>query len=242
MNSATNVKAPEWQMDFEEYLDHLKLTERRLRDRFQLPVVGGVKKVLPLKDLREVRSILPLSHEFLREMLIKVKTQDNQLPFAEATFCIRHVDPRELKLGQRFVYRENYVALLEELPQLFVNTFAVASSITAMGAFSVFGRGPDSEPAMAFYLPPIVEKHRLESGEELVIMDGMHRNFLTRQFGATIAAIVAKNVTIPFPCACKEWSAVTAISLADKPADINERYFGLRKNLFRDLKYLGIDG
>lgn len=32
------------------------------------------------------------------------------------------------------------------------------------------------------------------------------------------------------------------IPLAEKPANINDRYFELKKNLFRDLKYLGIDG
>ncbi len=242
MEKVSVVKSPEWQMDFEEYLDHLKLNERHFRERLRLPVVSRLRRVLPLKNLKDIRSMIPLANAFLREILIKVRTLDDQLPFAEATFGICYVDPRELKLGQRFVYRENYVALLEELPNLFVNAFAVTSSITSMGAFSVFGCDAAGEPAISFYLPPIVEKHRLKTGEELVIMDGMHRNFLTKQFGMTIAAIVAKNVTVHFPCACKDWSSVTAIPLADKPADINERYFGLRKNLFRDLKYLGIDG
>ena len=73
-------------------------------------------------------------------------------------------------------------------------------------------------------------------------MDGIHRDYITKQLGCTINAILIKNVAIPFPCGIKSWEEIKVIGLAEKPKDINERYFNLQKELFRDLKYLGIDG
>jgi len=93
-------------------------------------------------------------------------------------------------------------------------------------------------PALACYLPPIVERH----GKNKVIMDGIHRNYIAKQYGVSINAILVEEISIPFPCGMREWDELQAISLDKKPADINERYFDLTKELFRDLKYLGIDG
>ncbi len=73
-------------------------------------------------------------------------------------------------------------------------------------------------------------------------MDGIHRNYIAKQAGLAINAILVNSVSLPFPCDPRNWSEIQVISLADKPKDINERYFELQKELFRDLKYLGIDG
>jgi len=51
-----------------------------------------------------------------------------------------------------------------------------------------------------------------------------------------------ENISVAFPCGTKSWDKIQVISLADKPKNIQKRYFNLNQELFRDLKYLGIDG
>jgi len=51
-----------------------------------------------------------------------------------------------------------------------------------------------------------------------------------------------RNPELPFPCSPKNWKEIEIISLNDKPKNLEDRYFDLQKGLFRDLKYLGIDG
>ena len=75
-----------------------------------------------------------------------------------------------------------------------------------------------------------------------MVMDGIHRDYIGKQTGLALTVIVAENISLPFPCSAKSWSDIKVISLSEKPKDINERYFDLKKELFRDLKYLGIDG
>ena len=76
----------------------------------------------------------------------------------------------------------------------------------------------------------------------MVIMDGIHRNYIAKQTGHALNAILVDDIILPFPCAAKDWSEIQVIPLNQKPKDINERYFDLQQGLFRDLKYLGIDG
>lgn len=229
---------PEWQIDFEEYLQRLDLTENGFRSRLGLPSIKMVKKVLPLKDIKNISSVVPINRELLDRLLRSIKTLDGQFPFQKAQFEMLKFDPMQLQIGQKFAYRENYVQLLEDLSDIFAKRYAINPGISTLGAYMIFGESSTGEGAIAYYLPPIVEKHN----NNLVIMDGIHRNYITLKVGGTVYAILARDVVIPFPCSGKNWNEIKVISLAEKPKDINERYFDLRKNLFRDLKYLGIDG
>jgi|GEM_PF-1147932 len=229
---------PDVDICFDEYLDRLRLTERSFRKHLDLPIVGKVKRVLPLKNITEVGSIIPLPNSFLFWLLKNVKTMGGDLPFADSRFELIKFDPLQLRIGQKFAYRENYVELLEKVSDIFRKKHAINSGVTNLGAFLIFGRDERGQSAIAYYLPPIVEEHRGDP----VIMDGIHRDYLTMQMGATISAIRARDVKIPFPCSAHKWDELKVISLAEKPKDMNERYFDLRKELFRDLKYLGIDG
>lgn len=229
---------PEWEITFEEFLRRLNFTARNFRERLDLPVVSQLKKVLPLRDLKKVNSIIPVSEKMLFGMLKSIKTSDGQYPFKNSEFKILKIDPRQLKIGQKYAYRENWIQLMQDLPDLFSKHSVLGSGITHLGAFIIFGTDTIEESAMAFYIPPIVEQH----GNDLVVMDGIHRNYIVKQIGVSITAIEAKKVSVDFPCSCQEWSELRSISLTEKPLDINERYFDLRKPLFRDLKYLGIDG
>jgi len=172
------------------------------------------------------------SDDYLRWSLNK-----KDKPFKTSKIDLIKIYPSQLKIGQKFVYRENYQKLLEEMPKIF-DEFLVCSGICDLGAFMIFGLDANKNNCLAYYLPPIIEKHE----KELIIMDGIHRSFINKQMGHTLNAILINNVNVPFPCSFRSWDEIQIIPLKNKPEDIQKRYFDLNSDLFRDLKYLGIDG
>lgn len=233
------MSTPEWQISPAEYFERIELDMAEFERRLRLPNVHSVKTIIPLRDVREVTSPpIPISAELLLWLLRRVKTLDGRMPFADATIQMIKIDPRHLKIGQKFAYRENYLKLLEEIPDIFHRFLAVNGGLSDLGAYFVFGLNEAGESSLACYIPPLLEKH----GSDLAIMDGIHRNYIMKQAGSTLNAILIERVGLPFPCGLKTWSEIRVISLAEKSKDINERYFELDQGLFRDLKYLGIDG
>lgn len=230
---------PEWQIPAAEYLNRVELNLSEFERELHLPDVKAIKKVIPLRDIHTLTSPpIPIGNDLLLHILKRIKTLDGRQPFGMANIQLVKLDPRQVKIGQKFVYRENYQAILEGIPNLFRNYLATNGGLSDFGAYFVFGLNGTGDPALACYLPPLVERHN--SG--LVIMDGIHRDYIVMQTGGTLNAIIIDGVFAPFPCAPKPWSEIEVISLKDKPKDINERYFELQKGLFRDLKHLGIDG
>ena len=229
---------PAWQIDAQEYLKRLNLRPEEFRKRLKLPDIEGMTKIIPLRDLVSIHSLIPVSSDMVLYLLRQIRTLDSRMPFGNIKTQMVRMDPRQLKIGQKFVYRENYQKILEGVPDIFRQFMVTAGGLGDLGAYFVFGLNGDDRYAMACYLPPIVEKQ----GTELVIMDGIHRNYIAKQAGLAVNAILVEGVELPFPCGIHDWSDITVIPLAEKPKELAERYFDLNKGLFRDLKYLGIDG
>lgn len=231
--------SPEWEIETWEFLTRVDCHGWELfNKRLCLPDFKKVQRIVPLRYLADITSApIPMTMEMLWNLIWRVRTIDGQMPFVRATIELRKVDPHQLKIGQKFVYRENYQSLLENLTGLF-GKFAISSGVSELGAYFVFGKDKDGFRAMACYIPPIIEQHNAD----LVIMDGIHRSYITKQLGSTISGIIVRNVAIPFPCGLHPWEDIRVIGLSEKPRDINLRYFELKKELFRDLKYYGIDG
>ena len=116
--TSTNQK-PEWEIGKDEFFRRLNLTERDFEARLSLPDIKTVTRVLPLRDLANIESVVPLSQALLLEIVSKIKTFDGQLPFKNSKIVPYKVDPLNLKIGQKFAYRENYQGLLETLPNIF---------------------------------------------------------------------------------------------------------------------------
>ena len=230
----------EWEIKFEDYLSRIGKTQNHFRESLKLPPLRKTERVVPLRYLKNIISITQLTKNLLFEILSQIKTLDGQRPFKNASFKVIHVDPKDLKVGQKYVYTENWTELIRDFSEIFCVDYVFGSGLTSLGAYMAYGTVSENENdcAIAFYIPPIVEQH----SNGLVIMDGMHRNWIIKQVGVTISVIKVENISVPFPCSCQAWREVKDISLTQKPKDINERYFDLRQNLFRDLKYLGIDG
>lgn len=228
----------QWQIDPEEYLKRLGLGLKDFERELKLPRTNEVTLVIPLREIKVVQSIVPINSQLLSYLIKKVKTLDGQLPFENAAIRQVRVNPHQLKIGQKYVYRENYQNLLENVNDLFRNFLGEWGGLGSLGAYFVFGLDQSENYSMACYIPPIVEVHNSKP----LIMDGIHRNYIARQTGLTINALIVKNVEVPFPCSPKNWEEINVIPLSTKPKELSERYFDLQKHLFRDLKYLGIDG
>ena len=229
---------PAWQIDPQEYLKRLNLDRDDFSRRLKLPDVDNIARIIPLRDLKVIKSLIPISSDMVLYLLRQIKTLEGQMPFTNIKIQLVRIDPRHLKIGQKFVYRENYQNILESVPGIFQQFMVTAGGLGDLGAYFAFGLNGDDRYSMACYLPPIVEKQN----NHLVIMDGIHRDYIAKQAGLALNVILVEGVSLPFPCGMRDWSDITIISSADKPKDLKDRYFDLKKELFRDLKHLGIDG
>lgn|SRR3989338_1214910 len=231
--------ATTWEITPGDYFERLHLDIKEFEKRLHLPDVSEIKKIVPLRRITKIHSLIPITAEMLGYLVRRIKTLDGDLPYKNAHIKMAKMDPHILKIGQKFVYRENYQQLMEEVPGIFKEFMGTSEGLADIGAYFVFGvNGNTDTLCLACYLPPIVEQHSWG----LPVMDGIHRNFLSKQSGAIPTTILVKNVELPFPCAAQNWSKVEVIPLADKPVQVEDRYFELNKGLFRNLKYLGIDG
>jgi len=228
----------QWQIDSREYLARLGLDRDDFKKQLKLPRIEDIEKIIPLKSIELVQSVIPINSDMLLYLIRRIKTLDGQLPFQNSRIHQVIFNPNQLKIGQKYVYRENYQNLLENVSGIFHKFLGEWGGLGNLGAYFVFGLDAESRYSMACYLPPVIEIHESKP----LIMDGIHRNYIGRQTGLTINALTVKNIGVSFPCSPKKWSAIKVIPLNDKPKNLEDRYFDLNKGLFRDLKYLGIDG
>jgi hypothetical protein len=145
------------------------------------------------------------------------------------------MDPHDLVIGQTFVERGKYQALLEVFPSLFDGAFCVSRGSAKCNALIVFGQTRTGVPAVAHYLPPFVES----SNTSRFLVDGIHRNFLVMRVGTTIESIVIKGVTEPLPCDAVSWGTIKSV---DTKPPRGERFHNLEPARFRNLKFVGVDG
>lgn len=231
--------ATTWEIPTEDYFERIHLDIAEFEKQLHLPDLGHVTKIVPLRRISEIHSLIPITSEMLTYLVRRISTLDGGLPYKNASIQMVKVDPRQLKIGQKYVYRENYQKLMEEVPGILRNFMVTSGGLSDLGAYFVFGINGDTDAlCLACYLPPIIEQHSWG----LPVMDGIHRNYISKQSGGTPNSILVRNVELPFPCDAQNWSKIEIIPLADKPDRIEDRYFGLNKGLFRNLKYLGIDG
>lgn len=216
--------------------DFLRKTGFSLNDLCNIDP-SRIKHVIGLREMKEIISMNAMSRGYLNHLLARIGTANSfdKKVYENAKISFARIDPYSLRLGQKFVYRKNYIAIMENFPNLF-GDFHVSRGISKLTAFIIIGKDKDGSIALAHYLPPIIEIH----DGRLVLLDGVHRNFIVKNSGTTIEAIIIKNINVPFPCAPQKWREVKVID--NKPEKIEDRYFELKPELFRDLKSIGIDG
>lgn len=198
----------------------------------------GLGRIIALRDIVRVESLLLMPQEYLRRMLTNVilSGQPETHPYQGCRVECLRLDPNGLRVGQTFVQRSKYQNLLESFSGLF-SGFTGTRGIAKRTAMIVIGRNQADQRCLAHYIPPIVEANGNQDG--LFLLDGIHRNFLVMKAGTTIESVVIRGVSQPLPCDTREWDSVRPV---DQKPPKEERFFNLRPEFFRDLNHIGIDG
>ncbi|MBI2033574.1 MAG: hypothetical protein HYT13_00530 [Candidatus Liptonbacteria bacterium] len=196
---------------------------------------GVVQEIVSLRQLTHVESIQVMPLDYLKQLLMNVCLEGGkEKPYEHSVIITARMDPCSLAVGQTFIQRDKYRDFLENFQDV-LSSFCVTKGIAKCTALIIFGQTGNGVPAIAHYLPPIVE----ENAGTLCLLDGIHRNFLVKMVGTTLESIIVKEISRPFPCELHDWSAV---QLVDAKPPKEKRFFGLREELFRDLKAIGVDG
>lgn len=196
-----------------------------------------IEKVVSLRDIHDITMVLSMPYVYLAALLrnIGLVGDPECKPYRNAHFSSLRVDPNGLSLGQKYVYRHTYTDIMEKFKELF-SEFTMPRGISKLTPQIVIGRDETGQIVLAHYVCPIFEKH----DGNMVILDGVHRDFIVKNAGTTIESIVIDNIEAPFPCTPHPWDDVSVID--DKPPEIADRYFDLDQGMFRNLKFIGIDG
>lgn len=198
---------------------------------------GSARLVVSLRELDSIQAVQLMSRAYRNKLLGSVLLAGDKCSrvYEGCKFETAEVSPRVAKIGQRFVQRGKYQALLEAF-NVALRAYGVDAGVARMGAFIAVGKLKDGTQAVAQYLPPIME---MNGGSKWALLDGIHRNFIVDAAGGTISVITVEGVREPFPCQLHSWEEIRVVE--EKPSK-EERYFGLNERLFRNLEGVGIDG
>lgn len=210
--------------------------ERRTRIRPGRSLWDGADRIVSLRNLKRIVDIRLMNDEYLANLLLSVTLVGDPAarPYEGCDIKRMRADPAMLAVGQTFVEERKLLNLQASFFDIFKGTGA-PSGFAKKGAMIILGEPDDGGLAVAHYLPPLVEWH----GERHGLLDGMHRGYSAMRIGTTIEVIKICFPASPFPCDFGHWKNVRLVG-AKPPKE--ERFYGLRPDLFRDLKYVGIDG
>jgi hypothetical protein len=201
-----------------------------------IPTWGAAESIVSLRGLVSIEAVQPMRREYLSALMKNVVLAGDATMrvYSASTVQTMRIDPHSVRLGQTFVERSKYQCFLEGFDALFT-AFCVPRGMAKLGACIVLGKTADGKYAIAHYIPPIIEL----IGDKPALLDGVHRMFLARQIGTTLETVVVDRVAAPFPADLHGWDKVSVVT--EKPP-LEKRFTNLRRDLFRDLKHVGVDG
>ena len=210
--------------------------ERRTSIRPLGDLWRGADRIVSMRSMKKIIDIRLMNDEYLRNLLCSATLAGDPAvrPYEGCDVKRLRVDPAMLAVGQTFVEERKLLNLQSVFYDIFKGTGAT-SGFAKKGVLIILGEPESGGLAVAHYLPPIVEWH----GDRHGLLDGMHRGYSAMRIGTTIEVIKVCFPKSPFPCDFGHWKNVRQVDA--KPAK-QDRFFGLKPALFRDLKYVGIDG
>jgi len=219
-------------IDMEVFEERIGISRKQLAH-----VWDHAEKVVSLRDMVKVESVQVMPLDYLRRLLVGTRLEGDtgEHPYKNCDIKLARMDPASLVVGQTFIERRKYQSLLEGFSDIF-HGYCVTRGVAKCNALIVLGRTATNELVIAHYIPPIVEQ-----GDDacLRLLDGVHRNFIVMAVGTTIETIILHGVKVPFPCGLSGWHS---LRLVDEKPPRQERFSHLRPELFRDVKFVGIDG
>lgn len=213
------------------------IERENLEDRIQAHLDGNISfnKIIPLREIREITQISFLRKKIFEALIRSIPLRGDKavFPYAHAVIDMYGIEPKALKVGQTFVLKSKLLNIMSDLNRFFKDH--ITKGLSKMPPAQIYGLDSEGKEALAFYVPPIVELHNYEGA----LLDGMHRSYICSSAGTTICGVHIKNISAPLPFDPITWEDV---SLVDIRPIIEERYVNLKKEYFRDLGQVGIDG
>ncbi|HTK59700.1 MAG TPA: hypothetical protein VL283_00695 [Candidatus Baltobacteraceae bacterium] len=219
-----------------EPIDLSEFGRRTGLDMRELAHMSRADRIVSPRQIVIARWMLSMRLDYLEGLISSVPLlgDPERKPYAGCRIDRYRMDPRMSKVGQTFIERGKIRALHELFSGLF-DEHDVPYGISKKGAWWIFGDTAEGDRAIAQYLPPIVEQ--IENRH--AILDGIHRFSYIRGAGTTLEIIKISDPKAPFPADLQKWDSIKAVD--EKPPK-DQRFFNLKPELFRDLKYVGIDG
>jgi len=210
--------------------------ERRTAIRPTATLWPGADRVVSLRNIAKIVDIRLMNDEYLKRLLLGVTLvgDPSNRPYAGCDVKRLRADPMMLAVGQTFVEERKLLNLQSVFHDIFEGS-GTTGGFAKKGAMIILGEAKDGGLAVAHYLPPLIEWH----GDRHGLLDGMHRSYSAMRIGTTVEIIKVCFPKSPFPCDFGHWKNVRLVG-AKPPKE--ERFYGLKPELFRDLKYVGIDG
>lgn len=193
--------------------------------------------IVSLRDLTRgsITAVQVMPRVYLEQLLRSVTLVGDKecRPYRDCEINLVRINPSSLAVGQTFVLKNKCLAL--EYPDDLATDYCIPRSFADRTALIVFGRAGNGEEVLAHYVPPIIEAVNGKS----FLLDGVHRNYSALQDGTTVESVVLTGVETPQPFEPQTWSKIKVVEVKPPPED---RFHGLRPELFRDLKWVGING
>lgn len=226
------------------------MSDEKMNRRFEIPVekiedtigmhINGdyskYKTIVSPRDVVSVEALGNLEIDVLKKMLRKIPLRGypDIFPYANSGIKVFRRSPTGHEIGQTFIHSLKILGIMQNLENDVFARFDTPG-LSKMPATKIYGTDKNKESVIAFYIPPFLEIH----GNKVVLIDGIHRSYITKSVGTTMHSIHFTNVGAPLPFEPIEWRDAQIVE--EKPP-VDERYRNLRKEYFRDLAAVGIDG
>jgi hypothetical protein len=210
----------------------------QVEDTIKIRVNGdcaGYDRVIPPRALVEVRNIWFLKRTVFKALVRHIPLRGNSqaFPYRDAEIDIFDIEPRGFDIGQTFVLERKILDIMQNLEGKLFSNFCT-TGISSMPPVQLYGLDSEGRKAIAFYIPPIVEIHKVP-----VLIDGIHRSYLCKAAGTTVHAVHISNVSEQLPFDSVFWE--DCVLVKEKP-EREKRYRNLKMDYFRALNAVGIDG
>lgn len=196
-------------------------------------------RIVSLRDLASVAAVEYMRiDDYLLPLLdaVTLAGHPDRHPYSGCRIVRTQVDPSVLLVGQRFVERKKCAVWFEDSAvDRLLRSCDIETGPLAKRAMRVLGTAEDGLPAVAHYVPPVIEEYE----GACYVLDGIHRSHVSRRLHPSMQAVKILGVRERPPFSLHEWDEVDLVDA--KPA-MDKRYFDLDPAQFRDLKSVGIDG
>jgi hypothetical protein len=197
--------------------------------------IGGIDGIISFKEAtrENIIKVEWMEKKFLDDLLRNVPLLGSgEKCYKDAEISVYKMDPRALMIGQTFLQESKLINLLN-VSSMFEERWPGQGLIKSPPLIVYIKK--DGGIFATFYVPPISEIY----DSSLSLIDGLHRSYIAIGGSATANYVSIKKKKNDLPFTPHDWREIMVMK--EKPPK-EERFFDLRKENFRVLDYVGIDG